>query len=89
MRLRPKERSNAACRGRPITRDPIEVDSASFLYHKMGLEHAPAPPQHDHCVDELQVGQIDNLIIRTVFGEYADEFSANRMFVEGKSSDKV
>ena len=40
-------------------------------------------------VDELQVGQIDNFIIRIVFGEFADELPANRMFVEGKSSSKV
>ena len=45
----------------------------------------PSPAE----VDELQVGQIDKLIIQIVFGEFADELSANRMFVEGKSSDKV
>lgn len=55
----------------------------------MALEHVPAPPQHDLCVVELKVGQIDNLIIRIVFGEFADELSANRVLVEGKSSDKV
>ena len=40
-RLRPKERSDADCRGRPITRDPIEVDSASILESENGARAYP------------------------------------------------
>ena len=40
---------------------------------------------------ESMNSKLDRLIIyySIVFGEFADELPANRMFVEGKSSDKV